>query len=87
MMTIKRDSDGTTVKIDDSANPRLGDDADEDAVEDPQFALAMDLGSGRTMHVRAMEADDDGNVEEEVVIVQTDIEAPKATAFANGGKC
>ena len=82
MMTIKRDSDGTTVKIDDSANPRLADDADEDAVEDPQFALAMDLGGGRTMHVRAMEADDDGNVEEEVVIVQTDIEAPKATAFA-----
>ena len=29
-----------------------------------------------------MEADDDGNVVEEVVIVSTDIEAPTATAFA-----
>ena len=42
----------------------------------------MDLGGGRTMHTRAMKADDDGNVEEEVVIVGTDIEAPTAVAFA-----
>ena len=33
------------------------------------------------MLVRAMEADEDGNVVEEVVIVSTDIEAPTATAF------
>lgn len=80
-MTIKRDNDGTTVTITDTANPRLADDADEDEVEDPQFALAMDLGGGRTMHSRAMEADADGNVVEEIVIVSTDIEAPKATPF------
>ena len=72
-MTIERDSDGTTVKITDSAN--AGDD-------DPKFAQTMDLGGGTTMHSRAMEADDDGNVVEEVVMVSTDIEAPKATAFA-----
>ena len=47
-----------------------------------QFMQAADLGKGRTMHSRMMEADDDGNVVEEVVIVSTDIEAPKATAFA-----
>ena len=34
------------------------------------------------MHTRAMEADDDSNVVEEVVIVSTDIAAPKAVAFA-----
>ena len=72
-MEISRDRDGTTVKIEDSA--LAGDD-------DPKFALAMDLGSGTTMHVREMEANDDGDVVEEVVIVTTDIEAPKATAFA-----
>ena len=33
------------------------------------------------MHVRTMEADDDGNVVEEVVIVATDIAAPKPVAF------
>ena len=42
----------------------------------------MDFGDGRTMHTRAMDADADGNVVTEVVIVSTDIEAPKATAFA-----
>ena len=42
----------------------------------------MDLGNGRTMHTRTMDADADGNVVTEVVIVSTDIEAPKATAFA-----
>ena len=41
----------------------------------------MDFGGGRTMHVRTMEATDDGDVVEEVVIVKTDIAAPKATAF------
>ena len=37
----------------------------------------MDFGDGRTMHVREMKADDDGNVVEEVVIVSTDIERPR----------
>ena len=50
--------------------------------EDVKFTQARDFGDGRTMHVLAMEADSNGNVEEEVVIVSTDIEAPKATAFA-----
>ena len=72
-MTIERDRDGTTVKIADTA--LAGDD-------DPKFMQAMDLGGGRTMHVRTMDADEDGNVVEEVVIVETDIEAPKPTAFA-----
>ena len=72
-MTISRDRMGTAVKITDPAN------AEDD---DPKFALAMDLGDGRTMHTRKMEADADGNVVEEVVIVSTDIDAPKATPFA-----
>ena len=72
-LAIERDRDGTTVKITDPA--AAGD-------EDPKFTQAMDLGSGRTMHTRAMEADDDGNVVEEVVIVSTDIEGPKGVAFA-----
>ena len=42
----------------------------------------MDLGDGTTMHVLTMDADTDGNVVEEVVMVHTDVEAPKATAFA-----
>ena len=73
-MTIERPRSGTVVKIVDSAN------AEDD---DPKFTLAMDLGKGRTMHTRKMEADEDGNVVEEVVIVSTDIAAPKATAFAD----
>ena len=73
-MTIERPRSGTVVKITDT--DLMGED-------DPKFALAMDLGDGRTMHTRAMEADADGNVVEEVVIVSTDIAAPKATAFAD----
>ncbi len=72
-MTIERPRSGTEVKITDSAVAGM---------DDPKFALYMDLGEGRTMHTRTMEADDDGNVVEEVVIVSTDIAAPKATAFA-----
>ncbi len=49
--------------------------------DDEEFMLAMDLGGGRTMHTRTMDADDDGNVVTEVAIVATDIEAPTATAF------
>ena len=53
------------------------------AADDNQtFTQAMDLGGGTTMHVLTMDADDDGNVVEEVVMVHTDIEAPTATAFA-----
>ena len=70
---ISRDRMATTVKITDPAN--AGDD-------DPKFALYMDLGNGRTMHTREMDADADGDVVEEVVIVSTDIAAPKAVAFA-----
>ena len=68
-LEISRDRAGTTIKITDAA------------LADPEFALAMDLGGGTTMHRRAMEADADGNVEDEVVIVTTDIGGPKATAF------
>ena len=71
-LTIERDASATTVKIADTGN--AGDD-------DPKFMQAMDLGDGLTMHTRTMEADDDGNVVEEVVMVKTDIEAPKDTAF------
>ena len=72
-LAITRDRMGTTVKIDD---PQVAGD------DDPKFEQAMDFGSGRTMHVRSMAANDDGEVVEEVVIVSTDIDAPKATAFA-----
>ena len=72
-MTITRPRSGTKVKIADDAN---------EEEDDPKFELYMDLGEGRTMHTRTMEADDDGNVVEEVVIVSTDIAAPVATAFA-----
>ena len=34
------------------------------------------------MHVRTMEPNNEGEVVEEVVIVKTDIDAPKATPFA-----
>ena len=72
--TISRGRDGRTVEI---ADPRVAGD------DDPKFVDQMaGLDRGRTMLVREMEADDDGNVVEEVVIVSTDIEAPKATAFA-----
>ena len=73
-LAIERDSDGmTTVEITD---PHMA------ADDDPKFMQARDLGGGRTMHTRTMEADDDGDVVEETVIVTTDIEAARATAFA-----
>ena len=72
MIGFSRDDEGTTVKITDPDN--LGD-------TDPQFTQTMDLGDGTTRHTRTMDADSDGNVVEEVVIVSTDIEAPVATAF------
>ena len=77
-MTIERPRSGTEIKIADSGL------AGED---DPKFAEAMDLGVSdgvaTTMHLREMEADDDdGTVKDEVVVVSTDIQAPKAVAFA-----
>ncbi len=72
-LDITRDRDGTEIKITDHG--MMGDD-------DPKFMQTMDLGGGTTMHVRELEADDDGNVVSEVVIVSTTIEAPKAVAFA-----
>ena len=71
MLEITRDRDGTEVEIE------ITDAADDD----PKFMQAMDFEDGRTMHVRAMEADADGNVVEEVVIVKTDIAAPSAKPF------
>ena len=73
MMTISRPSSGTEVKIADSAM------AGED---DPKFTLKADLGGGITRHDRTQDADDDGDVVNEIVMVSTDIDAPKATAFA-----
>ena len=76
-LTIKRPHSGTEIEIADTAN--AGDD-------DPKFVDQMaDLGMhgdfAGSMHVRKMEADDDGNVESEVVMVRTDIDAPTATPF------
>ena len=74
-LSIERDRMATKVTV--TVNGAAADDSD-----DVEFALAMDLGNGRTMHTRTMDADADGNVVEEVVIVSTDIDAPKATPFA-----
>ena len=51
---------------------------------DPKFELAEDLGDGRFMFVRTQDADEDGDVEEEVVIVGTDIRAPRDPAVCAG---
>ncbi len=49
----------------------------------PAFERAeVVLDGGRSMHVRAMPADAEGNVVEEVIIVATDIEAPKEVPFS-----
>ena len=45
--------------------------------DDVEFMQVMDFGDGRTMHTRTMDADEDGVVITEVVIVSTDIEAPR----------
>ena len=71
-ITITRDRAGTTVTIT----------VDAAMADDPTFMQAVDLGGGRTMHVRTMPADANGNVVEEVMVVGTDIEAPTATPFA-----
>ena len=49
--------------------------------DDVEFMQAMDFGDGRTMHVLKMDADEDGNVVEEVVIVSTDIDEPTDIPF------
>jgi len=72
-LTIARDRAGTTVTISDSSLA---------GAMDPQFMQDMDLGGGTTMHTRTMAADTAGNVEEEVVMVTTDIEAPTGRPFA-----
>lgn len=70
--TIERDSDGTTVEVTDT---RM------DGDDDPKYEDQMAGLDGRTMFVRTMKADDDGNVVKEVVMVGTDIAAPKAVEF------
>ena len=73
VLGISRDGDGTEVKLTD---PALNNKAD------PKFVDQMaGLDAGRYMLVRTQDADADGNVEEEVVIVGTDIKAPRAVAF------
>ena len=73
-IAIARDGDGTTVTI-----TVVDDGAADDA---PEFEQRKDFEDGRTVHVLANEADVDGNVVEEIMIVYTDIDAPTATAFA-----
>ena len=74
-LSIERPRSGTEIKITDSG--LMGED-------DPKFVKQdVDLGAETSMHVREMEADeDDGTVEDEVVVVTTDIAAPRAVAFA-----
>ena len=73
-LAISRDRTSTEVKVTD---PALNNKAD------PKFVDQMaGLDSGRFMLVRTKAADDDGNVEEEVVVVGTDIKGPRAVAFA-----
>ena len=73
-LEISRDRDGTTIKITDPA------------LADPKFALHMDLGGGTTMHRRAMEADSDGNVEDEIVMVTTDIADAQGHGVRDGDR-
>ena len=82
-ISIERDSMATKVVIT-TYGDVVNDNNDEtttDMEDDVSFTQAMDFGDGRTMHTLKMDADDDGNVVEEVAIVATDIEAPEATAF------
>lgn len=67
-VSVERDRDGTTVTV---TVEGATDAADED------FEMAMDLGGGLTMHTR------DGEMGmQEIAMVMTDIEAPKAVEFA-----
>ena len=72
--SIKRDRDGTEVKVTDPDNNNKA---------DPKFVdQKAGLDAGRFMLVRTQNADSDGNVEEEVVVIGTDIKAPRVVAFA-----
>ena len=59
-------------------------DPDNAGDDDPKFTVAEMLSGGRQMLTRTMEANDDGEVMTEVVLVATDIDGPKATAFRDG---
>ena len=72
ILSIERDRDGTTTVEISLAN------AMDDAAE---FMPGDDLDGGRTMLVRTMPANEDGEVVQEVVIVKTDIDPPTATLF------
>jgi hypothetical protein len=77
-LVIARDRDDTKVTITDNNAALQGED-------DPKFATVMDLdmanGFDGTMNRRVNSDDEDGLVEE-VTVVRTDIDAPKATSFA-----
>ena len=72
-LTIKRDRTDTTITVKDPDRP---------SINEAKFELAADMGDGRQMFVLENDADADGDVVEEVVIVGTDIRAPRAVAFA-----
>ena len=78
-LEITRDAAGTEVEITVAGA----------ATDDPKFlTMPTDLdlseanGFAGTMNVLTMDADINGNVVEEVVVVRTDIDAPMATPFA-----
>ena len=80
-LSIKRDRDGTEV-----------DDRRSGIITTRPTPSSMDqmagLDSGRYMFVRTQDEDEDGDVEEEVVIVGTDIRAPVDEAVCAGhGSC
>ena len=71
-LSIERDDTETMIEIGVREAPESA----------PEFVPVMDLGDGRTMLVRAFEADSAGSVVEEVVVLGTDIDEPAATPFA-----
>ena len=71
-LTVERNRMDTMVTV------SVQDGATADADEDEAFEQAMDFGDGLTMHTREGE---DGM--EEIAMVMTDIEAPKAVKFAD----
>ena len=74
-LSIERDRIATKVTV--TVNGEAADDSD-DVEFMPQD---MDLGAGNSMHVLKMDADADGKVVEEIVIVSTDIEVPTDIPF------
>ena len=74
MLAISRKrGEAATIKVTDPAMA---------GADDPKFEVAEMLSGGRQMFTRTMEANDDGEVMTEVVLVGTDIQGPTATAFA-----